>query len=76
MLTCFPRCWWSLISIVICLGVRRPCLKACSLLMNLIAMMGFGALCGTALRTLLGLVSETTCKDSLEVLTRHMRPAQ
>lgn len=33
-----------------CLGVRRPCLKAWSLLMNFMAMIGLGALRGHAFR--------------------------
>ena len=52
MFWCFPRCVCRTTSILICFGVRRPVLRACSLLMNLIAMTGLGELCGTALRML------------------------
>ena len=39
-------------SMAICFGERRPCFKACSLLMNLTAITGVGAFIGAALRIL------------------------
>lgn len=52
----WPDTWpCKLISSSICLGRNRPTLKACSLLMNLTAMTGFGLSLGTALRILLSI---------------------